>query len=149
MKRSSRVRRITKWAGLATVVLIIGVGCCSIRWFVSYSLISRRGVFSTGFLRATVFVGFGGTGAAPRRPGWALYNLPPPARSIGWSPYNYTDTGMRMIGVPLWMPLVLIAVPTAWLFGRDRRASPDHCPCGYPLTGLAPGAPCPECGSVP
>jgi hypothetical protein len=48
---------------------------------------------------------------------------------------------------PLWFPVVLIAIPTAYLWRRTRRVAPGLCPkCKYNLAGLASQAPCPECG---
>ena len=48
--------------------------------------------------------------------------------------------------VPLWVPLSLIATPTAYLWHTDRRAKPWQCPkCRYDLRGLDGGV-CPECG---
>jgi hypothetical protein len=49
--------------------------------------------------------------------------------------------------VPLWLPLLIIAIPTGFLWWRDcRRRSPGHCQqCGYNLTGNVSGR-CPECG---
>ena len=50
--------------------------------------------------------------------------------------------------VPLWVPLCLIAAPTAWLWYTDRRAKPWQCrKCRYDLRGLNGGV-CPECGEA-
>jgi len=50
---------------------------------------------------------------------------------------------------PLWIPVILFAAPTFWLWLRDKPGSNAFCrcpKCGYSLAGLAPGAACPECG---
>ena len=48
--------------------------------------------------------------------------------------------------VPLWLPLLLIAAPTAYLWYTDRRAKPWQCAkCRYDLRGIEGGV-CPECG---
>ena len=47
--------------------------------------------------------------------------------------------------IPVWSPLALTALLTAFLFWRARRIPPGHCPCGYDLTGNVSGT-CPECG---
>jgi hypothetical protein len=51
--------------------------------------------------------------------------------------------------LPLWIPLVLVVIPTALLIRRDwRRYGPDLCSkCGYNLTGNVSGV-CPECGQA-
>lgn len=48
--------------------------------------------------------------------------------------------------VPAWIPTVLIITPTIILWRRDRRLLPNHCKCGYDLTGNVSGV-CPECGT--
>ena len=49
--------------------------------------------------------------------------------------------------VPLWIPPVVLAIPTYILWRRDRRYPPGHCQeCGYNLTGNVSGV-CPECGT--
>ena len=53
--------------------------------------------------------------------------------------------------VPFWLLLLLTAIPTAWLWHRDRRlltCLTGHLlcrGCGYDLTGNTSGV-CPECG---
>ena len=49
--------------------------------------------------------------------------------------------------VPLWIPLSLVVIPTAFLFWCDRRRVSARCcqACGYDLTGNTSGV-CPECG---
>ncbi len=51
--------------------------------------------------------------------------------------------------VPLWIPLLLIGIPSAILWWLDRRRPrPGHCrTCDYDLTGNVSGR-CPECGTA-
>jgi len=57
--------------------------------------------------------------------------------------------GLIRIGVniPLWLPFLLVLIPTAYLWYREWRTIPlGHCQkCGYDLTGNESGR-CPECG---
>lgn len=48
--------------------------------------------------------------------------------------------------VAAWIPFLLLAIPTAFLWYHDRRFPPGQCRrCGYNLTGNVSGR-CPECG---
>ena len=53
-----------------------------------------------------------------------------------------------VLSVPLWLVLVVLALPTAFLWWRDRRCIREgFCrKCGYDLTGNVSGR-CPECGT--
>jgi len=52
-----------------------------------------------------------------------------------------------LVIIPLWMPFLLVLIPTTYLWYRDWRAiPPGHCQtCGYDLTANTSGR-CPECG---
>ncbi len=79
--------------------------------------------------------------------GWKAW-LVSPGCGLEWPSVNrYPEVTGLLVRVPLWMPLVLTAIPTAWLWHRDRPPPPPgHCQsCGYNLTGNVSGV-CPECG---
>lgn len=66
---------------------------------------------------------------------------------VSWWPDTGTTGMVSWVRLPLWMPFALVAAPTAWICCRARlRARAGRCACGYDVTGLAPGAECPECG---
>jgi hypothetical protein len=55
---------------------------------------------------------------------------------------------MWAVWIPFWIPSVIIGVPAAFLWYRDRRIPPGRCQrCGYNLTGNVSGR-CPECGTA-
>ena len=136
-------RRILKWTGLTATLLIVGLWAFSLWWAGSFigerfALICRGGCLN-------IFRSQGRIGPIPH--GWHIrplagrnsFGLELPTMIEGWQAYA--------IILPLWLPLLVFAIPTAWLFYRDRkRIPPSHCQkCGYNLTWNTSGR-CPECG---
>lgn len=63
-----------------------------------------------------------------------------------WLPVVRFANGGSTLVLPTWIPLVLSAFVTMWLWWVDRRVQPWECQkCRYDLRGLA-GVVCPECG---
>jgi hypothetical protein len=62
--------------------------------------------------------------------------------------FHYSwSSNFVMTAVPLWLPFLLTAAPTTWLWYRNRRTPAGHCKnCRYDLTGITTGI-CPECGT--
>src|SRR5262249_30800367 len=65
-----------------------------------------------------------------------------------WPWYEKRPPGFYLI-LPLWLPVLLVTIPTVFLWRRDRGRPPSgHCPkCGYNLTGNESGF-CSECGTA-
>src|SRR5262249_31688217 len=153
-----RVRRVAKWAGL--------VSSCSIAtaWMLTTPAVLERPLQAYGqsgrvfaavtygrftlnlesrYLKSTLPKDWGVIRADDRL-------LQPPARiSYGLIlPASSSDRFWTDISIPLWLPLLIVAMPTAFFWYRDRRRPPPgHCPkCGYNLTFNESGC-CPECGT--
>ncbi len=70
---------------------------------------------------------------------WVKETWPKFYRGQNGDPHNY-------LSVPLWIPTLLIAIPSFFLWRRNRKLPQEgHCECGYDLTGNVSGV-CPECG---
>ena len=167
-KRRLITRRRLKWAGVAISVPILATMVLSL-WSAfgwqgrGHTWERRVGVdgavldwdvtrFSESYFPATGPAGsefyfvrspFKGVSV---RPTW------PSLRTVGWHE-GTIQTG----SLPLWLPLLLIAAPTVWLWRTDCRAKPWQCAnCRYDLRGLASESKtvgseirptkCPECG---
>ncbi|MFM9996191.1 MAG: hypothetical protein ACKVU4_10360 [Phycisphaerales bacterium] len=148
MKRRGRVRRAAKWAGLSVSLLIAAAWVTSARYEILCRFDTRPRKY-TLHLECGVFNAWGGIekAYAPARTSFrrkSRWDFIPP-RPL---PRFAIDSRGFGLTLPLWLPLVLTAVPGVWLWRLDRRASPGCCAaCGYDLAGLTPGAACPECGS--
>ena len=103
-----RGRRVAKWAGLVGCVVLAAVWTVTV--LVEFSV--RRGSGISG---------------------------PSPSTQ----PARRTSTRRHLLGIQDGQivaidALFVLAVPTAWLFWRDRlRVQPRFCRCGYDITGNA------------
>lgn len=147
--RFSRLRQRLKWIGTGLVASVIGV------WLIS--LFYAMGIQ----LPRNIYVG---TQDAVITAFWIENEIQPDAvwttRLIGpqfggfgliWPhqtdfAYNSGEWGSVTV-IPFWTPMLIIAVPTALLWHRDRRCNRPGCclRCGYDLTGNISGV-CSECG---
>lgn len=157
------MRPFVKWSATVATALLIVLGAVSC-WYSStifrttpkYSLIlfTDRG---SACVEVTYDWGYRtgwGAGFAPRDPPechfWnVLWDWSAPRSTLpsgGWA---------RLFQVPAWLLILITGAPAATLWWNDylsarRRARQGLCPkCGYPRTGLAPSATCPECGAIP
>ncbi|MBN1513182.1 MAG: hypothetical protein JXB13_14295 [Phycisphaerae bacterium] len=148
MQRPSRFRRIAKWTGLVLCTLVVVAWGVSLIWWVTWTswdgTSSRDHSLGGGCIEVEVFIG---TDTFVR--GWQIdptYVLATTSPFGFCWPYVYWEETSRDIQIPLWIPFVLLAVPTALLWWRDRKPPLGHCQhCGYNLTGNLSGV-CPECG---
>ena len=131
-----------KWAGVALVLLVLGVDVAS-AWYCME--LFRSG---TCFEVARGRIGLVQSPGLAPPDGW--YVSRHDAVHRWWFLFRTIPRLQRDWAVPIWFVAAACALPTAWLWYRDRRDKrPGHCSrCGYELTGLAPGSTCPECGKA-
>jgi hypothetical protein len=143
MRLGRRMRASAKWAGIVCCVVLATAWLATPWWTVGYGWRSqhvvslRRGRFIWDNSKDAVSCAFA---TRERHPGLD-WNLAMNLSSITASRYIHAP----ILHLPLWIPLLLVAVPTAFLWKLERRPLPGHCPCGYDLTGNVSGR-CPECG---
>ncbi|MBN1512041.1 MAG: hypothetical protein JXB13_08500 [Phycisphaerae bacterium] len=149
MRRRSRTRRILKWVGLVACALLIAAWM-PVGWAIRYVEWHWGGSNFPQDVYSGYWIGGGGAGYIDYlsyKPSVGL-SLGRPMESgldIGWSEDIFD---VRCWYCPAWIPLLLLALPTALLWHRDRRPPKGHCRnCGYNLTGNVSGV-CPECGEA-
>ena len=143
-----------KWAGLVLCVLL-AVVLISSRWM--YFSARTRSVTGVQWW-ASIGAGRFGVGESWPPSGFTaqlyqssrfeIYGDPHLSLWFDWEHWRLRNGfKVRHFLLPLWMPLLLFAVPTVWLWRTDR-AKPWQCAkCRYDLRGLAGGV-CPECGEA-
>ena len=148
--RRSKVRRVAKWAGLMACVLLIAIYVASAWWYVTAWSAGRR-YLSVCVGMGAVEVGFShDQRVEPAMGAWGFSRHRVP---MIWTPAVTRGPRPRApmltvtVRIPLWMLFAAVALPTAFLWYRDRRLRPGHCAhCGYNLHGLTEPR-CPECGT--
>jgi hypothetical protein len=151
MARLRRRWRTLKWAGLVLSLLIVVAWAVSLPWMWYYQRHNIAVLDDEGDCRGySVYLGDGcllvvHTWAHPEQINDGPHVQRQSLNPI-WSPSVYARNNCWEFWLPLWMPFLIIAIPTAVLWRRDRRIPPGHCQnCGYNLTGNISGV-CPECG---
>jgi hypothetical protein len=156
-------RRRAKWTGLATTLILAAAMIASYRHQPRHTWASP---FSSHGWCAQVHPGVLDVVQVTDRDSWGVYDAilafrkGEPLRLLragtsihhtSWLPnyftWNSSTFSIHIVSVPLWIPLVLCALPTMLLFYRDRKPKPGCCAtCRYDLAGLK-GDKCPECGT--
>jgi hypothetical protein len=143
-RRPSRLRRVLKWAGLGVCVVIVAAFITSLRWEIGVVAPPGGLTLWLGCIHITDLAQFG-------QHEWHVddhgrFAWREVARGPAWIPWSYSLFGFPAVVVPLWILLLIIALPTALLWYRDRRPPKGCCQgCGYNLRGNVSGI-CPECG---
>jgi len=116
MRRRSRTRRVLKWVGLVVSLALLCAWGASLPWQITYRRTNLEVIVAGGAVATTL--------ANPyTRTGWSFV----PVRHVfmGWWPsvgprFRYPNSPKQLV-IPLWIPLLTIAIPTAILWHRDRR----------------------------
>jgi hypothetical protein len=139
-------RRVLKWAGLVVSLLIFCLWVAPLPpWdgFFYYPVRMSSTAYRVAFFRGKLVFYY----SEPWSGGTRLHYPTPPRNR--WTPFfGRSNVGRAWVAaMPLWIPFLMVAMPTAVLWWRDwRRIPPGHCRnCGYNLTGNVSGV-CPECG---
>ncbi|GEM_PF-1684070 len=153
-----RLRSTIKWGCTVLTVLLLVVWVASGWWWwrvglapTSYHADVGVGLVQIGFDSPLVL-------ERPESLWWAYQREPRSAR-LCWSfgifsaPQSIAISGPlslehTWVSVPIWFLVLLVGVPSAFLWYRDRRHAPGLCiKCNYDLRGSVSGV-CPECGTV-
>ncbi len=169
MRVRGRVWRVGKWVGLSSSFVVAMGWVVGQFWFFGYR--SKTGSelgLGNGKVRVVDLVGPAGelskflnwSGASMEAGWWHARRPNSLARSTRTSRWTfffetyplgraYPRSSRRLFTIPLWIPFVLVAVPTAFLWYRDLRRIPTgNCQrCGYDLNRNESGR-CPECGRI-
>ncbi|HEX2838324.1 MAG TPA: hypothetical protein VHN77_09385 [Phycisphaerales bacterium] len=155
MRPHPRIRKTIKWGGLFFALAMVLFVALNTQRTVNWGWERKA---ATTYLHLSQGVLIFGNMPLPSDqwdfgliPGWAFY--PVNSAAIRWWPSSSSNPYGSIIAVPLWIPALASSMLSALAWRLDtlatRRAKLGACPtCSYPRTGLAPSAPCPECGAA-
>jgi len=155
MRPHPRIRKTIKWGGLVICVSLTALLALSTSWDFRRVWWIQYQERSVGLTQGCITYDETVMPVTPDifvlTPFWEAVRIDPP--SISWRPRWTEEYGAVSMRLPLWFPLILVTIPTALAWRLDtlatRRAKLGACPtCSYSRTGLAPSAPCPECGDA-
>ncbi len=110
----SRFRRWAKWVGLLTCVFLLGVIAVSARWHFGCIVQLNRSLLELGVTRGGMVLV-----AHKNSKDWNLddwYFRRSHASVWMWKPFSAGQLpGPLAMIIPLWIPLAVAALPTAWL----------------------------------
>jgi hypothetical protein len=137
MARLRRRGRILKWAGLVGSLLIALAWIGTLGWIAAYQVGYSHNIMLQG---GTLWM-------IPIANGATVVEWHPSLNLTWWWWSRPFGPIPGTICIPLWIPFLLVVIPTMALWRMDRRVvPPGHCRnCGYNLTGNVSGV-CPECG---
>ena len=152
MPRLSRKLRICKCAGTLGCVLIVAAFLCSGTWTLRERRSIGRTVYVVQLRDALIWLGRYPLGDRTGL-GWSLSREPSfrwPRFDLAWIPPGTAKAshGSDVVLLPLWLPFLILFIPTLLLWRRDhRKPRSGFCRgCDYDLTGSTTGR-CPECGA--
>lgn len=160
-KRRHSLERAARWG--CTALAALSLIAWAFTWWRDLSVVSpatsdhRYAVvlLSRGNATLSIRIRTFEAGTVPPGPHFKVLSRGKLLQAPNWLPQFRFSGGWLGVAVPLPILLPLLAGSSVWLWVRFLRRRTQVriglvCPeCLYSRLGLAPGAPCPECGTVP
>jgi hypothetical protein len=138
-----------EWAGTATCAMLALAWPVSLCCPVAYNHVCRWGnVLSVQLHSGEMRILYTEDSLDDVRPASGFHSGHSRSVTMRWMPRFRHGPWFTSVFIPLWCLAVVVAIPTAFLWWRDRRIPRGRCQhCGYDLTGNVSGR-CPECGQL-